>query len=61
MQKPIVIGSAMLAAVCFSISADISSGPEDLLVSREARRLKTAYASSVHNSEFDISPEQGSD
>ena len=54
-----VIGGVMLAAVYFSISAesDISSGPEDLLVSREARRSKTA--SSVHNSEFGISPEQG--
>ena len=47
-------GNIMLAAVRFSISGDMLSGPEDLLVSREAR-----IDSSVHSSELGISPEEG--
>ena len=44
-------GNTMLAAVHFSMSGDMLSGLEDLLVSREARI--------VHSSELGISPEEG--
>ena len=53
-----VIDGATLAAVHFSMTAEMLSGPEDLLVSREAKRSR--MKSSSHNNVLGISPVQGS-